>query len=90
MPHGCLHPLLSRPAPAPPPPQTEEELAAAYARRKPVLVAEPALCLELPEELQQQPPRLDMCSACAWLLQEVRVRHGCGEVVSWKLVVAAC
>ncbi len=67
-----------------PPLQVKEELAAAYARRTPVLVAEPALCLELPEELQQPPPRLDMCSACARLIQEVRVRHGCGKVVSWQ------
>jgi len=71
-----LPPCLSSSAalPLPPPPHVEqstEEVAAAQARRKAVIVAEPMLPLELSGELQQAPPRMDMCSECARLLQEV-------------------
>lgn len=48
--------------------QVEEELAAAKARRPAVIAARPAVHLILPEALQQQPPRLDMCRECArWI-----------------------
>ncbi len=73
----CLpvYQLISSTPPAPPPPphveQSTEEVAAAQARRKAVIVAEPMLRLELSGELQQAPPRMDMCSECAQLLQEV-------------------
>ncbi len=68
----CLHasqPALPalRPAPA----QVTEELAAAEARRQAVIAAQPALRLALPEALQQAPPRLDMCSECAQMVQQV-------------------
>ncbi|KAI7837610.1 hypothetical protein COHA_008536 [Chlorella ohadii] len=55
--------------------QTKEELAAAEARRPPVLVAQPALHLHLPAALQQPPPRLDMCSACARRLQQAELNE---------------
>ncbi|KAI7836811.1 hypothetical protein COHA_009355 [Chlorella ohadii] len=55
--------------------QTKEELAAAEARRPPVLVAQPALHLDLPAALQQPPPRLDMCSACARRIQQAELNE---------------
>ena len=74
---------LQPPLPCPaclPPAQKAEELAAAEARRPPVIVAQPTLHLELPEALQQAPPRLDMCSECARTVQEVRRRkEGAGK-----------
>ena len=54
-----------------PPPQIKEELAAAEARRPALIVAQPALRLDLPAALQQPPPRLDMCSVCAGRFQKV-------------------
>ena len=51
--------------------QMAEELAATEARRPPVIAAQPTLRLELPETLQQAPPRLDMCSECAKFVQQV-------------------
>ncbi|KAI7838444.1 hypothetical protein COHA_007707 [Chlorella ohadii] len=53
--------------------QWTEELAAAEARRQPVIAAQPTLRLDLTEALQQAPPRLDMCAACARMLQQVEV-----------------
>ena len=53
--------------------QVKEELVAAKERRPPVRLAEPALHLDLPAALQQPPPRLDMCSACARLIEQVGV-----------------
>lgn len=61
---------INRPAP-PAALQVKEELAAAEARRPAVIVVEPALHLELAAALQQPPPRLDMCSACAQRIQKV-------------------
>ncbi|PRW57158.1 hypothetical protein C2E21_4338 [Chlorella sorokiniana] len=49
-----------------------EDLAAAEARRLPVIAAQPTLRLELPEALQQAPSRLDMCSKCARAVQQQR------------------
>lgn len=53
--------------------QFAEMLAAAEARRVEVVVAQPSLRLQLPEALQQSPPRLDMCSKCARSLEEIEV-----------------
>ncbi|PRW51170.1 E3 ubiquitin- ligase RNF213-like [Chlorella sorokiniana] len=50
--------------------QMAEDLAAAEARRQPIIAAQPTLHLELPEALQQPPPRLDMCSECAKFVQQ--------------------
>ncbi|PRW51065.1 hypothetical protein C2E21_5492 [Chlorella sorokiniana] len=50
--------------------QRVEDLAAAEARRQPIIAAQPTLHLELPEALQQPPPRLDMCSECAKFVQQ--------------------
>ena len=69
--------------PLPPPLQIREELAAAEARRPAVIAAQPALRLNLPQALQQAPPRLDMCSVCARRLEQVgRVGWWCGSV--WR------
>ena len=57
---------------APPPRQLKEHLAAAEARRAAARVVRPTLRLNLPEELQQQPSRLDMCSKCAGSISLVR------------------
>ena len=73
--------------PAPYPLQGTEELAAAQARRPAVIAAEPTLHLDLSGALQQQPPRLDMCRACARWLEQVG-RRGAGrmvETVSWPV-----
>ena len=78
-PPGGLHPCLvaplattpALPCPVLPPAQMAEDLAAAEARRPAVIAAQPTLRLELPEALQQAPPRLDMCSECATLVQQV-------------------
>ena len=60
------------PCPAPPAPaQMAEDLAAAEARRRPVIAAQPTLHLELPDALRRAPPRLDMCSECAQNVQQV-------------------
>ena len=64
--------------PPPAPLQVREELAAAEARRPAVIAAQPSLRLNLPEALQQAPPRLDMCSKCARQLEQVgRGGGGC-------------
>ena len=69
--------------PPPPPLQVREELAAAEARRPAVIAAQPSLRLNLPEALQQAPPRLDMWSVCARRLEQVgRVGWWCGSV--WR------
>ena len=44
------------------------------------VVVQPALHLDLPEALQQQPP--DLCRTCAKQLEEVGGREGQGNVVS--------
>ncbi|KAI7837202.1 hypothetical protein COHA_008993 [Chlorella ohadii] len=59
--------------------QSTEEVAAAQARRRAVIVAEPMLRLELSGELQQAPPRMDTCSECAQLLQEVELAEGSSQ-----------
>ncbi|PSC73258.1 f-box and wd40 domain [Micractinium conductrix] len=57
--------------------QIKVELAAAEARRQPVLVAQPALHLDLPAALQQPPPRVDMCSVCGrWIEQMELAEQG--------------
>ena len=58
--------------------QMAEDLAATEARRPPVIAAQPTLRLELPETLQQAPPRLDMCSECAKFVQQVGRGRGRG------------
>ena len=76
---ACSRPILSaccsacsRPRlPCLPRTQMAEDLAAAEARRLPVIAVQPTLRLELPETLQQAPPRLDMCSKCAQYVQKV-------------------
>lgn len=58
--------------------QITEELAAAEARRPAVIAARPAVHLDLPEPLQQQPPRLDMCRKCAgWIEQMELLEQSC-------------
>ena len=59
--------------------QMAEGLAAAEARRLADFAVQPTLRLELPEALQQAPPRLDMCSECAKFVQQVG-RGGSGGV----------
>lgn len=73
--------------PFPASPQIKVELAAAEARRQPVLVAQPALHLDLPAALQQPPPRVDMCSVCGrWIEQVGRWGAGCVvAMVSWRV-----
>ena len=71
---ACNHPSL----PCLPRTQMAEDLAAAEARRAPVIAVQPTLRLNLPEALQQAPPRLDMCSECAQYVQKVRRRVGWG------------
>ncbi|KAI7845009.1 hypothetical protein COHA_001375 [Chlorella ohadii] len=56
--------------------QSSEELAAAHARRPAVIAAEPMLRLELSGTLQQVPPRMDMCSECAQLLEQLELTEG--------------
>ena len=51
--------------------QITEELAAAEARQPAVINVQPTLRLDLSGALQQPPARVDMCSACAKLVQEV-------------------
>ena len=46
------------------------------------VAVQPALRLDLPEALQQQPPWLDLCRACAKQLEEVGGRERQGNVVS--------
>ena len=76
LPCCCLvSPSLPRPALCPC--QLTEELAAAQARRQAVIAAQPALRLHLPEALQQVPPRLDWCSECAQMVQQVG--RGCAR-----------
>jgi hypothetical protein len=53
--------------------QREEDLAAAEARRMEVVAVQPTVRLELPEALQQAPPRLDMCSECAQNVQQMEL-----------------
>ncbi|PSC75789.1 hypothetical protein C2E20_1529 [Micractinium conductrix] len=55
--------------------QGTEELAAAQARRPAVIAAEPTLHLDLSGALQQQPPRLDMCRACARWLEQLELNE---------------
>ena len=70
----ALHPPPAHTAvPCPGPlPQLNEEYAAAQARRRAALVAQPTLRLNLPEALQHPPPRLDLCSECAGKIEQVR------------------
>lgn len=51
--------------------QAAEELLAAQQGRAPALVVLPSLQLVLPDALRDEPARLDMCSACAKLLEQV-------------------
>lgn len=55
--------------------QVSEELAAAEARRPAALMVQPTVRLALPEALQQQPPRVDMCSGCAESLLKAELRE---------------
>jgi hypothetical protein len=66
--------------------QMAEDLAAAEARRLPVIAAQPTLRLELPEALQQAPSRLDMCSKCARAVQQVELlEERCrGTADTWR------
>ena len=67
---ACCIPLSDSPS-ALVPAQITEELTAAEAQRPAVLVAQPALRLDLSGALQQSPARVDMCSRCAELVQQV-------------------
>ena len=77
LPLGRHNPCLAAPVAATlalsclPSAQLAEDLAAAEARRPPVIAVQPTLHLELPEALQQAPPRLDMCSECAKFVEQV-------------------
>lgn len=78
---ACCIPLSDSPS-ALVPAQITEELTAAEARRPAVLVAQPTLRLDLSRALQQAPARVDMCSACAGLVQKVSESRWVGGVYS--------
>ena len=67
----CPYSLSCSAFPAPSSPQIKEELASVKAQRPTVIVAQPALHLDLPKALQQPPSRLDMCSKCADWIEKV-------------------
>ncbi|PSC74215.1 N-acyl-phosphatidylethanolamine-hydrolyzing phospholipase D [Micractinium conductrix] len=70
--------------------QVTEELAALDARRPAFIAVQPALHLDLPEALQQHPPRLDMCSKCAdWIEQMERAEESCRQHLTSTLKLAA-
>ncbi|EFN56977.1 expressed protein [Chlorella variabilis] len=52
--------------------QAVEELVALRQGRRPRLVALATLQLQLPEALRHEPPRLDMCRACAEILERMK------------------